>query len=67
VLDAVGDGDGFTAGYLSGVLDGVSPAMALHRGTVTGAFAVARVGHWEGLPTHAELSRLETEPGSAVR
>jgi 2-dehydro-3-deoxygluconokinase len=41
--------------------------MALHHRTVTGAFAVARLGHWEGLPTRAEPSLLETEPGSAVR
>ena len=67
VLDTVGAGDAFTAGYLSGVLDGVSPATALHRGTLTGAFAVACVGDWEGLPTRAELSLLETEPGSTVR
>ena len=67
VLDTVGAGDAFTAGYLSGVLDGVSPATALHRGTLTGAFADACVGDWEGLPTRAELSLLETEPGSTVR
>ena len=67
VLDTVGADDTLTAGYLSGVLDGVSPAMALHRGTLTGAFAVACVGDWEGLPTRAELSLLETEPGSTVR
>ena len=67
VLDTVGAGDAFTAGHLSGVLDGVSPATALHRGTLTGAFAVACVGDWEGLPTRAELSLLETEPGSTVR
>jgi 2-dehydro-3-deoxygluconokinase len=67
VLDTIGAGDAFTAGYLSGVLDGLSPAVALHRGTVTGAFAVAVVGDWEGLPTRAELSLLETEAGSTVR
>jgi 2-dehydro-3-deoxygluconokinase len=67
VLDTIGAGDAFSAGYLSGVLDGLSPAMALYRGTVTGAFAVAGVGDWEGLPTREELSLLETEAGSAVR
>ena len=59
VLDTVSAGDAFTAGYLSGVLDAVSPAMALHRGTVTGGSALACVGDWEGLPTRAELRSLE--------
>jgi 2-dehydro-3-deoxygluconokinase len=67
VRDTIGAGDAFTAGYLSGVLDGLCPAVALHRGTVTGAFAVASVGDWEGLPTRDELSLLETEAGSTVR
>jgi len=67
VRDTIGAGDAFTAGYLSGVLDGLSPAGALHRGTVTAAFAVAVVGDWEGLPTRSELSLLDTEAGSTLR
>jgi|ERR1035437_2177612 2-dehydro-3-deoxygluconokinase len=67
VRDTIGAGDAFTAGYLSGVLDGLDPALALHRGTVVGAFAVACVGDWEGLPTREELSLLDAEAGSTVR
>jgi 2-dehydro-3-deoxygluconokinase len=67
VLDTVGAGDAFTAGYLSGVLDGLAPAEALHRGTVTGAFAVAAVGDWEGLPTRDELTLLDAESGATLR
>ena len=67
VLDTIGAGDAFTAGYLSGVLDGLSPAEALRRGTVTGAFAVSVVGDWEGLPTREELSLLDVEAGETVR
>jgi len=67
VLDTIGAGDAFTAGYLSGVLDGLSPAAALHRGTIAGAFAVAAVGDWEGLPTRDELSLLDTEAGATLR
>jgi 2-dehydro-3-deoxygluconokinase len=67
VLDTIGAGDAFTAGYLSGVLDGLSPTDALHRGTVTGAFAVAAVGDWEGLPTREELSLLDIEAGATLR
>jgi len=67
VLDTIGAGDAFTAGYLSGVLDGLSPTQALRRGTVTGAFAVSAVGDWEGLPTRDELSLLDTDTGATVR
>jgi 2-dehydro-3-deoxygluconokinase len=67
VRDTIGAGDAFTAGYLFGVLDGLDPALALHRGTVVGAFAVACVGDWEGLPTREELSLLDAEAGSTVR
>ena len=66
VLDTIGAGDAFTAGYLSGVLDGLSPAAALDRGAVTGAFAVSAVGDWEGLPTRDELSLLD-ENGATMR
>jgi 2-dehydro-3-deoxygluconokinase len=67
VLDTIGAGDAFTAGYLSGVLDGLTTAAALHRGTITGAFAVAAVGDWEGLPTRDELSLIEAEAGITFR
>jgi len=67
VLDTIGAGDAFTAGYLSGVLDGLSPESALHRGTVTAAFAVASIGDWEGLPTRSELSLLGAEAGATLR
>lgn len=67
VRDTIGAGDAFTAGYLSGVLDGLQVAAALERGTVTGAFAVAAVGDWEGAPTRAELGLLAAPSGSTVR
>lgn len=67
VLDTIGAGDAFAAGYLSGVLDGLRPAAALHRGTVTGAFAVAALGDWEGLPTRDELCLLQNETGATLR
>lgn len=67
VLDTIGAGDAFTAGFLSGVLDGMEPEAALHRGTVAGAFAVATVGDWEGFPTRDELDLLDSEGGQALR
>jgi 2-dehydro-3-deoxygluconokinase len=67
VLDTIGAGDAFTAGYLSGRLDGLCPEVALHRGTVTAAFAVSGMGDWEGLPTRSELSLLDAEAGATLR
>jgi 2-dehydro-3-deoxygluconokinase len=67
VRDTIGAGDAFTAGFLSGVLDDLGPALSLHRGAVVAAFAVAAVGDWEGLPTRQELSLLDAEEGSTLR
>jgi len=55
VVDTVGAGDAFTAGYLSGLLDGLDLAGRLHRGVLLGAAAVSSAGDWEGLPTRPEL------------
>jgi 2-dehydro-3-deoxygluconokinase len=57
--DVVGAGDAFVAGYLSGVLDGLSEADRLQRGATVSAFAVGTAGDWEGLPTRLELSLLD--------
>ncbi|MFD7769230.1 sugar kinase [Streptomyces sp. NPDC059787] len=67
VLDTVGAGDAFCAGYLSGLLDGLAPADRLRRAGTTGAFAVASRGDWEGLPHRDELALLDAAPGSALR
>jgi 2-dehydro-3-deoxygluconokinase len=57
--DPVGAGDAFTAGYLSGHLDGLSAAERLHRAVTLGAFAASTHGDWEGLPRRDELSLLD--------
>jgi 2-dehydro-3-deoxygluconokinase len=67
VRDTIGAGDALTAGYLSGILDGLPVATALKRGTLAGAFAVSAVGDWEGLPTRDELLLLDAEAGSTLR
>ena len=66
-VDAIGAGDAFVAGYLSGELDGLGPADRLARGVALGAFAVATHGDWEGLPRREELPMLGHSAGSAVR
>ncbi|MEW2475917.1 sugar kinase [Micromonospora gifhornensis] len=57
-VDTVGAGDAFTAGYLSGHLDGLDLRDRLRRAVALGAFAVTAHGDWEGLPRRDELSLL---------
>ena len=67
VVDVVGAGDAFVGGYLSARMDGSDTAACLERGVVVGAFAVARVGDWEGLPTRDDLALLDAPPGTTIR
>lgn len=67
VVDVVGAGDAFVAGYLSGLLDGLDATACLGRGAVLGAFAVSRIGDWEGLPVRGELHLLDAPAGTTVR
>jgi sugar/nucleoside kinase (ribokinase family) len=55
VVDTVGAGDGFAAGVISGLLDGLGVPEAVKRGAWIGARAVQVVGDSEGFPTRAEL------------
>ncbi|PZG01139.1 sugar kinase [Micromonospora deserti] len=67
-VDTVGAGDAFTAGYLSGYLDGLDLADRLRRAVTVGAFAVACHGDWEGLPRRDELPMIDGRPaGSTLR
>jgi 2-dehydro-3-deoxygluconokinase len=65
VVDPVGAGDGFCAGYLAGLLEGEGAAERLRTAAAVGAFAVTTHGDWEGLPARAELEGL-TAGGDAV-
>ncbi len=56
VVDTVGAGDGFAAGVLSGLSDGLSLADATRRGCAVGAIQVMSVGDNDGLPSMAELT-----------
>jgi sugar/nucleoside kinase (ribokinase family) len=56
VVDTVGAGDGFAAGVISGLLDGLDVAAAVKRGAWIGARAVQVLGDSEGFPTRAELT-----------
>lgn len=67
-VDPIGAGDAFSAGLLSGLLDGLSPEACLRRAVTSGAFAVSTWGDWEGAPTRAELALLDSQTaGTTVR
>ncbi len=58
VVDPVGAGDAFCAGFIAGRLDGVDLTTALRMGNACGALAVAASGDQSGLPDRGELARL---------
>lgn len=58
VVDPVGAGDAFCAGFIAARLDGQPLETALAWGNAGGAAAVAAEGDQTGLPTRAELARL---------
>jgi len=67
VVDTVGAGDAFTAGYLSALLDGLPVEERLRRSVTLGSAAVAAHGDWEGLPTRAELDQVGRAPEETLR
>ncbi|WP_225991375.1 sugar kinase [Actinomadura montaniterrae] len=66
-VDSIGAGDGFVAGYLSGLLDGLDAEARLRRAHTVGAFAVLTRGDWEGLPRRDELDLIGLPEGAALR
>lgn len=67
VVDTIGAGDAFTAGYISALLDGLELAARLDRGAILGAFAVSASGDWEALPQRSELDLLDRVAGTTLR
>ena len=55
VVDVVGAGDAFTAGYLSGQIRGWSLSLSLQIGNVAGGLATTVEGDSEGNPTWEEV------------
>lgn len=58
VVDAVGAGDCFVAALTVGLLDGLSPDLALQRAVVAGALATTVEGAQEAMPTRAQVDAL---------
>jgi 2-dehydro-3-deoxygluconokinase len=58
VIDTVGAGDAFVAGYLAELLAGRTVEERLATAVALGAFACINPGDWEGFPTRDELVLL---------
>lgn len=67
VIDPVGAGDAFAAGFLVGSINDRSPADRLRLGAQVAGFAVASEGDWEGLPTSLELESMDGGTGDILR
>lgn len=60
VVDTVGAGDAFVAGYLAERLSGAGPVQRLRTACAVGAYAVSVPGDCELLPTRGELASFLT-------
>ena len=77
VVDPIGAGDAFAAGFLSvalhelmsgkNTLSKATLQTALERANVLGALATQFRGDWEGLPNLAELERIQAGQSSITR
>ncbi len=61
VIDSVGAGDAFVAGYLAAQLSGADVPRRLETGARLGAFACTTNGDWEGLPSREDLALLDRD------
>jgi len=66
VIDTVGAGDAFVAGYLAAYLAGHRVAERLEYANATGAIMCMSPGDWEGAPTLAEIADFLTPTGDPV-
>ncbi|MBS4194875.1 sugar kinase [Lederbergia citri] len=58
VIDPVGAGDGFCAGFVSGLLKGFSHQESVQLANIVGALVIQSEGDWEGLPTWDEVQAI---------
>lgn len=58
VVDTVGAGDGFCAGFLTGLLKGHDYVEAVRLGNLVGSMVVQMEGDWEALPTWEQVEAV---------
>ncbi|MDY0908209.1 sugar kinase [Microbacterium sp. CFBP9034] len=59
VVDTVGAGDAFAAGYLAERLSGAPAAQRLRTAVTAGALACAHPGDWQGAPRRPDLAAFD--------
>jgi 2-dehydro-3-deoxygluconokinase len=67
VVDEVGAGDAFAAGFAYGLLQGWAPPACAGAGHVIAACALTGTGDWETLPRLADVSELLAPGGEGKR
>lgn len=60
VVDVVGAGDSFAAGYLAAYAEGLPLPVRLRWATTCAACTVGTDGDWEGLPTRSDIEQRAT-------
>ena len=58
VVDTTGAGDGFNAGLLAGLANGMSLPVAVRQGTGVAALVITKKGAMSALPTYRQLRRF---------
>lgn len=58
VIDTVGAGDGFCAGFISGILKGYNYKEAVRLGNLIGAMVIQMEGDWESIPTWEQVEAV---------
>jgi 2-dehydro-3-deoxygluconokinase len=58
IVDTVGAGDGFCAGFLVGVLKGYTYKDAVNIGNLVGSMVIQMEGDWEGIPSWEQVEAV---------
>lgn len=66
VVDTVGAGDAFVAGWLAETARGADPAQRIDTAVACGALACTAPGDWEAAPTRADLDVMRAPAGDPV-
>lgn len=66
VVDPVGAGDGFAAGLLSGLIEGLPVIEAVRRANAVGALVTMVEGDVEGMPERVDVERLVNQSGEDI-
>lgn len=61
VVDEVGAGDAFAAGFIAGLCKGETIEDCMRIGAITGALSIQMPGDWEGLPTWNQTENLRLD------